>query len=91
MPRLSLSKPTGDGVYVHGPFNFHVSGTWDGASVVLEFLNDENTWTPFADGPYTGDSEKLFPIPDSRQVRARGVSVGASTDLYYHTRHFKSL
>jgi len=68
----------------------HLSGTFDGATVVVQFLADGNTtigssgWLDVDGGTYTAIGDDIIHLPNRTTIRLSVTGVGASTAIDYN-------
>lgn len=73
-------------VYADGLMEFQAAGTWDGATVKLQFKNVAGAWQDATDTSgntvsMVSDSAFVVHIPVGEEVRANMASAGGSTSV----------
>ena len=85
--------PSGNWVTIQKASNanaqLHLSGTFDGATVQVQFLADGSSsigssgWLNITNGSYTAGDDDVIQLPNKRTIRLNVSSVGGSTDIDY--------
>lgn len=61
----------------------HLEGTFDGATISVQYLAADGTWRTIAAGSYTANQTKIHYLPNGVRVRLNTASAGVSTDVFY--------